>query len=174
MTLAKQLLTFLASLAIAASASAQERGSFGDWRAGKTTNEKAVFAATVNQSGNVLGVYCYGAEKCIYLLSMRTACEAGSRYPVLVNSDQGSLELQVYCNGQRQSNVYEYVFTNFEKIEDVVLRAHRVGFALPLESDEFNVVRFSLRGSNEAIAELHELTVGQTVPTRRNTRDQRL
>src|SRR5688572_18151180 len=68
-------------LLLATSATAQERGAFRDWNTGRTTNGSALYAATANDSGNVLGQYCYGEEQCIYLLGMRTSCKEGNRYP---------------------------------------------------------------------------------------------
>lgn len=160
---------------VCGTAIAQVRATFVDWSTGITSTGNALFAATVNDSGNVLGQYCYPGEgSCIYLLGMRTSCKEGSKYPVLVNSDKGSLQVQVLCSGRQQGNLYEYVFTEFDKIDDVVMTAYRVGFAVPLEGDQFTVIRFSLIGSNEAVAKLLENAASRTVPARRGTRDQRL
>ena len=160
---------------VCGTAIAQERATFGDWITGTTTAGNALFAGTTNDSGNVLGLYCYPGEgSCVYLLGMRTRCTQGNKYPVLVNSDQGSLHLEIMCNGRQQNKLYEYVFTNFKTIDDIVMKAYRVGFAMPLENDQFNVIRFSLIGSNEAVSRLLENAARRAVPARGGTRDQRL
>jgi hypothetical protein len=46
---------------------------------------------------------------------------------------------------------YPYVFGDFDKIDQVVKRAGKVGLALRLDNDQF-AARFDLTGSNEAIA----------------------
>jgi hypothetical protein len=152
---------------------AQER-NFEDWFFGITRSGAALYAATVNDSGRVLGQYCYQeSNDCVYLLGITTSCTQGNKYPVLVNSNIGSSTMSVYCNGRLgESNNYQYVFTDFKSIHDTVLKAMRVGFAFPLQSDDFTVIRFSLNGSNEAIAAMRKEV--SLKPTRSGTRDQRL
>jgi hypothetical protein len=126
----------------------------------------------MNDSGGILGQYCYPQEGgCVYILGLRNRCTKGNQYPVLVNADTGSKSVKVYCNGRLEIGRYQYVFTEFEEIHRAVLAASRIGFAFPLEGDEFIVVRFSLIGSNEAIAAMEARTPN---PNRRDTRDQRL
>ena len=152
-----------------------QRQNFNDWTTGVTTTGNALYAATANDSGNILGQYCYpGDGNCYYLLGLRTSCKEGNNYPVLLNSDQGSATVAVRCNGRVQNGLFEYVFTEFSRIDDVVMKAYRVGFAVPLEGDQFTVIRFSLVGSNEAVAKLLEDAAARRAPARRNTRDQRL
>jgi hypothetical protein len=150
---------------------------WGAWESGAATDREYIYAATVNDSGHVLGQYCYAeSEDCIYLLAMTTSCVAGNRYPVLINADTGSDTVEIQC-GDRLGSRYRYVFANFEKIDAIVKRATRVGFAIPLQEDRFNVVRFDLRGSNEAIAAMLATPfrgrAGRS-PTTRGTKDQRL
>ncbi len=150
--------------------------SFSDWTMGRQSGEEGLFAATQNDSGNILGKYCFAElASCVYLLGMKTSCVKGNRYPVLVNASTGSETLEVYCGGALGSlNLYQYIFSDFDKINRTVLEASKVGFAVPLHNDQFNVVRFSLIGSNEAIDAMTQAYRRSGTPGRSNTRDQRL
>jgi len=53
-----------------------------------------------------------------------------------------------------KDGLYRYSFTNFDDIDGIVKRASRVGFAVPMEGDQFKVIRFSLFGANKALAEM--------------------
>jgi len=127
-----------------------------DWSAGiDSKSGEFVYAATVNDSGSLFGQYCFKSNKsCLYLLAMTVACNPGNKYPVLVNSDIGSYVLQIYCFDKFKDGLYRYSFTNFDDIDGIVKRASRVGFAVPMEGDQFKVIRFSLFGANKALAEM--------------------
>lgn len=156
--------------------------SIGAWTTGVTNDGGAVYAATVNDSGSLLGQYCFPGEGgCIWFLGMGTSCEEGARYPVLANSDSGATHISVYCSAQVENGLYRYVFTEFDAIDELVKKASRVGFAVPLQSDNFKVIRFDLVGSNRAlevlataVAKLQESAKTKPSPTRqpRSTRDQ--
>jgi hypothetical protein len=176
-----RLIFVVISVLLVSASNAQTRTrTFVDWTMGTQTAEEGLFAATTNDSGNILGKYCFATlDGCMYLLAMKTSCEQGNKYPVLVNANTGSQTLEVYCNGLLgRYNLYQYVFTEFDKIEDTVLRANRVGFAVPLQSDQFNVIRFSLMGSNEAIEAMTQAygrgAARGGLGGRSSTRDQRL
>jgi hypothetical protein len=47
--------------------------------------------------------------------------------------------------------VYRYVFTNFDSVTGAIIKSTRIGFAVPLRGDEFQVVRFDLTGATAAI-----------------------
>ena len=143
--------------------------SFGAWITGETdsnkTGVKLYFAATTNDSGNLLGQYC-GAENCIWLLGMNSSCQSGDSYPVLTNSNKGSIPLYVHCDAKLDNGLYRYVFSNFDAINELIIKGTRIGFAFPLQSDEFRVVRFDLTGSSRAIS-----TMGSAAQEGGATRD---
>jgi hypothetical protein len=127
--------------------------TYGAWSVDVTNDGEAIYAATVNDSGNLLGQYCFPAEgNCIWLVGMSSACDEGDKYPVLANADTGASHISVYCSTQLKDGLYRYVFSEFDEIDAIVKNAMRVGFAVPLQDDRFKVVRFDLNGSNEAIA----------------------
>lgn len=123
----------------------------GDWFVDFVEN-RFLYAATINDAGSVFGQYCFPAEgKCLYLIGLRTRCEAGHDYLALANTDAGAQTFEIYCNGELANGRYQYVFKNFDDIDQLVKQGRRVGFALPMQGDEFKVVRFSLRGASNAI-----------------------
>jgi hypothetical protein len=152
--------------------------TFGSWMTGVTDTGDGLYAATQNDSGNLLGQYCFPSEgNCIWLLGMATACKEGDQYAVLANSDAGAGHLNVYCSAKLDNGLYRYVFLEFDAIQNIVTKGMRVGFAVPLEGDQFRVVRFDLGGSNRALAVMRSAAeqIQKQMPSRATgTRDQNL
>jgi hypothetical protein len=127
-----------------------ETGVSKDW-AWNTDQDNFYFAITTNSKEQILGEYCYIADGiCFYIVGLDMACEPGSSYPVLVNSDKGADHVILNCaheyNGRNILAIYE-----FDKFDDLVRKASRLSIAIPILDDKFRVIRFSLVGSSEAI-----------------------
>jgi hypothetical protein len=137
---------------------------------------EGVYAATLNDSENLIGQYCYPDQgSCLWLLGLKTRCESGHEYPILANSDVGAREVTVRCGSRLESGLYQYVFTNFDAIDEIVKGSSRLGFAVPLADDQFRVIRFSLDGARAAIDGMRARAADATnKPVRQNTRDQQL
>jgi hypothetical protein len=173
----RSFLLFVSALLLSAGALAQEL-TFGKWSTGRTSSGSGFYAITVNDSGHVLGRYCLESSSCVYLLGIATACTKGDRYPVLVNATTGAKTLEVYCNGPLEGgNKYQYVFSAFDEVDQLLRRGTRVGFAIPIDGIDFTIVPFSLIGSREAIAVMTAAWTSSTTPAPargRTTRDERL
>ena len=151
----RKIVTSFAVVAIALAASAvwtptqAQVQSFGEWVADRSS----LYAGSVNDSGHVFAQFCFATEgSCVWLVALSQACEQDSEYSVLANSDAGAVHLRVRCQGQLEGGRYRYVFTDFSEIDNIVRRnSSLVGFAIPLQSGEFVVVRFKLRGAVAAI-----------------------
>jgi hypothetical protein len=127
----------------------------GKWFTGVSDSGDAYYASTINESGNLLGQYCFPVEgNCFWLVGLNTACKEGAKYPILVNSDTGAAHMTMYCSAQLKSGLYRYIITEFDAMNTVVTKSIRIGFALPLQSDQFRVIRFDLSGSNSAISQM--------------------
>ena len=147
--------------------------SIGGWQLDTKGNDYH-WAATVNDSGQVFGQYCYlGDQTCYYIIGLDKSCEPGNKYPVLANSDLGAMQLELLCDAPVDSGRYRYFLTNFDQADEIARKSTRVGFALPLKNDQFTVVRFRLDGAVAAIDAMRSMAE-KKVPTRSNTRDQRL
>ena len=122
------------------------------WSVTQSDDKTFIYASTVNDSGAFLGEYCYYAtKKCLWMLGNTTACEKDHIYPILANSDTGAAQLDINCNGVASNGIYGYSFTKWSDLEDVLKKSERIGFAVPLQQDQFLVYRFKLNGLAAAI-----------------------
>lgn len=167
-------LLVVACVLLLGGAAAGRAQTIGSWFV-ETTKTGFLAALSANASGNVLGQFCYPDEgSCVWLIGLKTGCRRGERYPVLANSDAGSVHLHVLCDGQLEGGLFRYAFTNFDQVDNIVRRGARVGFAVPLEQDEFRVIRFDLAGATGALAVMRAAAERRAQPVRRGTRDERL
>jgi hypothetical protein len=158
-------------LAGTASAAPAER-KFGAWTVGFMSGKEAgVFAATINDSGGLLGQYCYKSEeKCLWLLANDINCEDGNQYAVLVNADTGAASAQIYC--LKIEGKPRYVFVDFDLIDGIVRKATWFGIAFPMANGRFQVSRFALEGAAKAIAYMRSAAEGMVDKASRSTKDQ--
>jgi hypothetical protein len=135
-------MTFFCSSAIA------DEQHVGDWIVdfGGTYTE----AFTANQSGSTFGLFCMSGS-CTFYLDTNTRCSEGGSIPMLINSDSGATYVLSSCFHLTQGQRVRYV--NSIRDRDVVTAISSggvIGFAIPLASGEFKVVRFSLNGATSA------------------------
>jgi hypothetical protein len=128
---------------------------YGNWFVGKIEGDDGFYAATLNDSKGIFGQYCYvESDVCLWLLATDVDCKEGSKYPALINADGGSEQLELICN--KLGKKPRYLFSNFERIDAVVSTSKTyIGIAFPLESGLFQVTRFLLDGSQEAIQDMY-------------------
>jgi hypothetical protein len=123
---------------------------FNDWSVGFSDSGTSLYAATVNDSGEVLGEYCdLDSKKCHWLLGMETECDEGDEYPLLANTSSGARHLMATCFKDIGDGQHVYAF-DWREIEAVIKGAKWVGLAFPMAGDAFKVVRFSLSGIDDS------------------------
>jgi hypothetical protein len=165
-------LIVLGAALFALRAEAQGR-QFGAWAAGVLDGKEGVFAATVNDSGGVLGQYCYReAGSCLWLLANDINCEDGAKYPVLVNTDSGAANTTIRC--VKVDGKARYVFEVFDLIDDAVRSASWFGIAFPMEDGRFQVSRFSMQGAAQAVSLMRKAAEASAKPASSTTKDQSL
>ena|SRR5258705_12849485 len=150
--------------------------TFGAWKV-STDKSAYAWAGTINESGHVFGQFCdFSDGSCRWVVGMGTGCNPGDRYPVLVNSNEGSEGMEVSCQGELAGTpgTYTYAFTDFDEVTSHMAKGGRIGIAIPLNGDQFRVVRFDLTGAPAAIASMRALASSKTRATRQGTRDTRL
>jgi len=128
---------------------------FGDWRIERSADGATLDAYTVNEGGSLLGEHCSVAEhSCNWLVVTAIRCSGDDEYPVLGNTSSGAVPLQVQCEGATDAdgNQFRYGFTDWQQLEALMQDAARVGFAMPMAEDQFQVLRFSLTGRTAATA----------------------
>ena len=141
----------------------------GDW-VWSVDDPEAYYAATENSAGQMLAQFCDTKEgSCIYVVGFDTNCDEGDAYPVLVNSDAGTASLDFLCGGDLEDGGHLMIAKDFDQLDDLIRKATRIGFALPMQGDEFKAVRFSLRGSVNAIESMRKVAA-LGPPTDKNTK----
>jgi hypothetical protein len=173
----KILLSVFFFIALGASSLARAEDN-GKWTV-VTDDPAMMYAVTFNDSGALFGQYCYPEEgSCLWLLGASTQCEKGHQYPVLANADGGAIPLKLVCQGSSKTGndvKYTYVFTDFDAVSNLVKNASRIGFAVPLQADQFKVVRFEVDGSAEALAAMRaKASAAMDNAKTKSTKDQTL
>jgi len=144
--------------------------SFSDWAVDVDGDQTSVYAATINDSGSIFGEFCsLSSDSCSWRLGLEVSCERDSTYPVLANTDAGAAHLTVQCDGKIEGNgkYHRYIFTDWSALETLLKQSKRVGFAFPLQSDQFTVIRFSLNGMKQAAENAEYLA--QSLKAQRNS-----
>lgn len=119
-------------------------------------NNTGFIAASVNESLQVFGQYCFaGTSKCVWMLSIDRSCTKGDKYPVLINSNVGALSAELLCDEPLERGKQRYIFLNFDEIDQAVRGSSKLAIAMPLQGDTFVVVRFNLIGALEALKTMH-------------------
>jgi hypothetical protein len=122
--------------------------SYGDWNVHKELADIQI-ANTLSGTA-VAGVICVvSAGKCSAYLGTDTPCSEGVQTPMLINSAVGASVATATCTtlGSQRYNV----FAEFANVKDAFESGGLVGFAMPLRSGEFRVIRFNTRGATAAI-----------------------
>lgn len=128
---------------------------FGAWRVDALA--QVVSAATASEGGSLFGQFCPlgAAGACEWIISLKLGCTTNDRYPVLGHSTLGATHLDVRCGGPLANGWWRYNFTEPEKLETMVRApTGRLGFAVPVRGETFQVFRFDLTGSAAALAAL--------------------
>lgn len=150
------ILTLLAGIAQAASPIVP----FGDWSSGLTGDRKSFNAVTLNDAHEALGEFCFfDSQQCTWQFNLQLTCRENENFWLLANTDSGYLPLQAKCLGFNTfTNGYDYVFISWKDAEKILKdRTNNVvAFAMPIGGTQFRVIRFSLRGVNEATAYAEE------------------
>lgn len=146
--------------------------SSGDWRL-NIDDPEMYYAATENSAGQVLMQLCDPEDAtCFYAVGFDTRCDEGDSYPALVNSDVGTASIELLCGSELDDGNNLMLVKDFDQMDDFVRRASKIGFALPMQGDEFKAVRFSLRGSVKAIDAMRKVAA-RGVPTNKGIRNAR-
>ena len=146
-------LSLLPLIGLLGRAGAAAAPDFGDWRVARATDGSTLDAYTINESGSLLGEHCSVAEhSCNWIVITAIRCAGEDEYPVLGNTSSGAVPLQVQCEGATDQDgaQFRYGFTDWQQLEALMQDAARVGFAMPMAEDQFQVLRFSLTGRTAA------------------------
>jgi hypothetical protein len=148
---------------------------FFDWFSGPT--DVSFVAMTTNDANEALGEFCfYSTQKCSWQISIDLRCKENEDHWILANADSAYEPLQIKCMGFNTGNKrYNYAFENWKEAEAIIKKRQNnmIGFAMPIGNTQFRVIRFSLKGVNDATkyAEDHFTT---SLPPKKPTGDETL
>ncbi len=147
----KKVISFCAVLFFAASLAHAEGVQFGTWQVIQASDSRDYIAVTgIDDYSKMLGYRCYAdSQECAHILVADITCENEADTPLLINSDHSALAMNAICVDAGDS--HELLLTDFENTHTILLEANVVGFAIPMESGQFKVIRFSLQGSRKAM-----------------------
>lgn len=156
----KVLLGFvLACMSLAA------RAQLGDWVL--VTKIAGMPIVSTSSGTSELGVFCLQGESCHPYLFIDGLCGGEAlRIPVLVNANNGAVPLVASCRNLKNS--WFLVLEDYDDMKMVLEAGGDAGFAIPLASGQFRVIRFSMRGASRALQEVQRLSSpgGTTSPRR--------
>ena len=122
----------------------------GDW-VWSADDPGTYYAGTEHVGSQALMQLCDTKDgACFYAVSFGTRCQKDKTYHALVNSDAGNGSFDLYCGAEVRGSNLLFV-QDFEQMDALVRKATRIGFAIPMQGDEFKAVSFSLKGSVAAI-----------------------
>jgi hypothetical protein len=124
--------------------------TFGDWSVVRADNGDMVAGTHQDNYSKVLIYRCFKSQKqCAHVVIVDVECDDGHSYPILVNSSHAALSMDAVCSVNDGRG--ELVLSEFDAVHEILQKADVVGFAVPMQSGQFKVVRFSLNGSARAM-----------------------
>lgn len=145
----RMLLTTCILLLVAASSVAvAQKVRYGDWQV-DLSSSTGTEAFTVNESGSIFGFVCFvSIDRCTYYISAHTTCDKGSKSTVLLNLDSGAATSTITCT--EIDGTYYNALESSTDLATAIAASTTMGIAIPMQSGQFKVVRFSLNGANQA------------------------
>lgn len=175
MTILRSLLLLMFAVGARLAVAANNPTTFHDWGIGTSDDKTFVFAATINDSGEAFGEYCYfKTGNCLWILGLHTKCDPNEPGIVLSNTATGSVSLNITCRGSTGKDMYTYVFSDWKSLEANIKDVSRIGFAFALASEQFSVVRFSLNGRTDSTAAIESYFSSQIKDKKQTTLDEKL
>lgn len=153
---------YLALIAVLAGCmgAANAQVTFDDWVVvNADDNSGDVIAATSTDStGKELLAYrCFvKSQECLHVLLVESSCEADAEYPMLLNAATGASMVTGVCSKVKSSD--QLLLKPYELLrKQLKSGTGLLGFAVPMQSGSFRVLRFSLKGSTAASAAAERL-----------------
>ena len=135
---------------------------YGDWTVMNGDGPPDRYnAITPSTDGEGYLVYsCHVKAACYLTMLITSTCEVGETYPMLMNSDSGAAAVFTTCIDIHEDiGGAEYSFNDPDTaLAETVFSDNRIGIAVPMADGKFKAVRYSLMGSDEAMARVIKLS----------------
>lgn len=118
-------------------------------------------AFTMSTDGEGYLLYtCHINDKCYLMIVLNVSCDIGATYPMLLNADSGAISAETTCRRiSEETGDAEFLFSDPDStLAETVFSDVNIGVAFPKEGGKFRAIRFSLLGSQEAMAEAVKLS----------------
>lgn len=127
-------------------------------------------AKIFNESSSTAGVLCIPSSKiCSAYIGADFTCTEKARYPLLVNATTGANLLTTTCVIFNKIPYLLFDDVDLEVVINAFESGSEVGFAMPMQSGQFKVMRFSSAGATAAIR------IARTIPADKgSTKDRSL
>ncbi len=149
----RKIVCALALLACAGASHGQTK--VGDWTVG-TGDSGETYMVTENEAGVLFGQWCGSdADSCYFQVMSTTRCGPDFESPVILNADGGAQATTLACKGTatfRGKTLYRYRVTPYAQARKIIQRGPRLGIVIPVEGDNFRLLRFPLDGAAEALS----------------------
>ncbi len=129
---------------------AEDRMQHGDW---SSQFQEGMAEASTNEEGRaVFGMLCADG-RCRYYFANGIDCAPGNRYPLMLTTAAGALNLEAVCEQMSTANgdVLLYWFNESPQLNAAFEESPDVGFAFPMSNGQFRTSKFSMKGYDEAI-----------------------
>lgn len=126
--------------------------SIGDWTI-DLSEDNVISAKTTNESGALLMYGCVTRlDSCMWVVNIGLTCQGDMDTPSLLSSSSGALNLNLHCfitDGKTTSTLY--IIDPHDAFSRIARESAKATIVVPTESDQFKVLRFSLKGSAAAM-----------------------
>lgn len=131
------------------------------WTTDNTIKDMQI-AKVTNATGQTAGVICFiEAAGCEAYVALDATCDNGEYYPLMINSPVGAYPIRGKCTNVGNTQVL--AIQEFDNAIEAFQSGDEIGFALPMASGAFKVVRFPTAGATLAI------TRARTLPKKKET-----
>lgn len=155
----KYFLALILSL-VCVLASAAER--VGNWEVIVDGSDVQI-AKVTNSSSAVAGVICFvSTNSCSAYISAGISCEADAKYPLMLNSPTGANFSNSTCVMIGNSPMLS--IDDFSSAVAAFESGGEVGFAVPMQSGQFRVIRFDCAGATAAIRQARNIPQKSPAP----------
>jgi hypothetical protein len=154
--------TGLLTASVTCAETKQVNEQYGDWTVMNGEGAPDRYnAITPSTDGEGYLIYsCHVKSTCFLTMLITSSCDVGASYPMLMNSDSGAAAVFTTCiEVHDEMSSAEYSFDDPDTtLAETVFTDSRIGIAVPMADGKFKAVRYSLMGSDEAMARVITLS----------------
>jgi hypothetical protein len=154
----RRVISFLSAMLLTGGATANP-ARVGKWSVQKSPSVQ--YAFTQNDAGAEIGIICLMESRdCLAYIITTNQCSDGAIIPMMLNTPVGANTVQTVCRhfpADQGKVTMMNVVTEFDVLKTAMESGGTIGFAIPMQSGAFHVLRFDTAGGTLAIKEAMKL-----------------